>query len=124
MDYKFENGDRVKFVVLNIQKITNEFIFEVTFYPLKGSRHSTKSYGERLYLMVKKLLVLITNKSTERIAETHTNAHKDRYNLIVGQIKTKQLELSGITEEDPKHKSLSNELISYKLIADKLKKLL
>ena len=126
VEYKFENGDRAKFIVLNIQEITGEYIFEVTFIPVIGPQNSTKSYGQRLYGVTKNLLVQITNKSskrTEKVPEkTKDETDKDRYNLIVRKIKIRQAELDKLTEKAPTYMALLNELNTYKRKADKLKK--
>ena len=119
VDYVFENGDKADFIVLDENSQSGEFIFELTFTPHVGDYHSSKSFGKRLYMIAKDLLVKITNKSVQR--NPTDSSLKTKYNLIVRKIKERQEELNKMNFTSPLRESLVNELNSYKRMATKLK---
>lgn len=136
VDYQFENGDTVSFVVRDAYR------FDVIFNSRLGKNTSVTSTGKNLYLAARAILITITNNSVKRTAKgtkntksTKSSTTKDpatqpdidpnvkrRYNLIVKQIKLKQTELNRIDDKSPNYSPLLNELNTYKKMADKMKK--
>lgn len=119
LDYRFENGDIVKFVLLE-----EENKFEIKPYiNNKYSNYRIKS--KKLY---NKLLDIydFSETCTDRIKtkEMHSTGDptRDRYNLILRKIQLRKEELSKPNLTQSKKEALENELKTYEKVAERLKK--
>jgi hypothetical protein len=125
LEYLFEDKTTAKFIFVNDSK------FEILFKDTKYKNYIITS--KRLY----KILNEISN-FCETCRERITNAPviepvieskyknldpslKEKYNLIVRQIKLRQEELNKIDKNDKKRLPLENELTAYKKAADRIK---
>ncbi len=75
VDYIFENGELISFIILEPE--SDEFIFETKIFKLNKS---IKSFKQRFYLIIKSLLVEITNKSIKR-----KNKNLNNYKIILNK---------------------------------------
>ena len=117
LQYRFENGDLVKFIILdnNIFEVKFKIHNEDTHYKIK----STKLYNKLFYISG------LMDDCVDRIqtSEPKKIEHplKDKYNLLVRKIKLRVEEINKLPINDTKRKALINELDNYKKIASKLK---
>jgi len=61
------------------------------------------------------------SQTTNKVIPVLNNPLKDKYNLLVRQIKLRQNEINNMPLTDAKRKPLVNELVAYKKAADKIK---
>jgi tetrahydromethanopterin S-methyltransferase subunit G len=117
IDYNYENGDKIRFIVLDPNPDKNEYIFEIKIYK---NNFGIKSKKLALYNEVKNLLIDITNNSVNRPIKKVDLKIKKRLDTIKRQIKFRQSELDKMSGKEDKYDSLVNELKSYKKMAEKL----
>jgi len=121
--YKFDNGKQVRLILIDgFRKFE---IIHDTYWWIIGS--------ERLHNLIDELFnyhnnlcnkeKTYENNTQQKKSEEDSITHplKDKYNLLVRQIKLRQSELHKYKLNDPKREVLENELNNYKKAADKLK---
>ena len=125
LEYIFESKRKVSFV------FTNDKTFNIMYY--KGDKFTHYAItSNRLYKILNEIsnfcdtcVERTTNKKVEPVVESkYTNLDpslKEKYNLIVRQIKLRQEELNKMDKNDKKRVPLENELVAYKKAADRIK---
>ena len=117
IDYNYENGEKIRFIVLEPDLSKNEYIFEIKIYKVN---RGVKSKKKKLYDLVKDLLIDITNKSSKRPIKKENPKNKERLITINKSILLKQAQLDSMLGNEPNYFSLVNELNAYKKMAEKL----
>ena len=116
LDYTFENGQVTQLI------FTNDDKFDIIFYK-NGKYIHYAITSKRLY----KIINDISNFSdtcAERVKNKYKDidpALKEKYNLIIRQIKLRQEEVNKLPKNDTKRAPLENELAAYKKAADRIK---
>lgn len=116
VDYNFETGEKIRFIILEPDLTKDEYVFEVKLYKEKLG---IKSKKKKLYDDVKDLLVKITNNSVKRPIINKTK-NSERLSTINRLIELKQSHLDSMLGNEPNYFSLVNELNAYKKMSEKL----
>jgi hypothetical protein len=123
LEYIFESKKTVNFIFTNDKK------FDIMYY--KGNKFTHYIItSKRLYKILNEIsnfadtCVERLNKIEPVVESKYLNIEpstKEKYNLIVRQIKLRQEELNKMDKNDKKRVPLENELVAYKKAADRIK---
>lgn len=116
IDYNFESGEKVRFIILDPNVDKNEYVFEIKIYK---DKIGIKSKKRKLYDDVKDLLVKITNTSVKRPVIKNSK-NNERLSTINRLIELKQAQIDSMFGYESNYFSLVNELNAYKKMSEKL----